>query len=104
MRKLRQLQKMYPDPLPSFSSYKPNAPNMRSGHENGRTVLKLDDEDKELQLQQTLLYLKTTTPYLFLPLGVPHKEAPEMITSIKLDSTKFRSITSSNLFLFCLTI
>ncbi len=94
---------MYPDPLPSFSSYKPNAPNMGSGHENGRTVLKMDDEDKELWLQQTLLYLKTTT-HLFLPLGVPHKEAPEMITSIKLDSTKFRSITSSNLFLFCSTI
>lgn len=95
---------MYPDPLPSFSSYKPNAPNMGSGHENGRTLLKMDDEDKELRLQQTLLYLKTTTPYLFLPLGVPHKEAPQMITSIKLDSTKFRSITSSNLFLFCSTI
>jgi hypothetical protein len=63
----------------------------------------MDDEDKELRLQQTLLYLKTTT-HLFLPLGVPHKEAPEMITSIKLDSTKFRSITSSNLFLFCSTI
>lgn len=46
MRKLRQLQKMYPDPLPSFSSYKPNAPNMGSGHENGRTLLKMDDEDK----------------------------------------------------------
>ncbi len=104
MRKLRQLQKMYPDPLPSFSSYKPNAPNMGSGHENGRTLLKMDDEDKELRLQQTLLYLKTTTPYLFLPLGVPHKEAPQMITSIKLDSTKIRSITSSNLFLFCSTI